>query len=90
MFETLEMAPPDPILGLNEAFRWRGAGLEGFGRPEGFHERQVERWLAQLDGYGLLNSLAGKEQRRALNLFHRMYTPEERTIWTRSLKWHTV
>ncbi len=33
--------------------------------------------VAQLEGYGLLTSLAGKEQRRALNLFHRMYTPEE-------------
>ena len=23
---------------------WRARGLEGLGRPEGFHERQVERW----------------------------------------------
>ncbi len=30
---------------------WRGQGLEGFGRPDGFHERQVERWLAFLDAY---------------------------------------
>jgi aminoglycoside phosphotransferase (APT) family kinase protein len=27
---------------------WKARGLEGFGRPEGFHERQVERWLAHL------------------------------------------
>ncbi len=27
---------------------WRGAGLEGFGRPEGFLDRQVDRWLAHL------------------------------------------
>jgi len=27
---------------------WRGRGLEGFGKPEGFHERQVDRWLAHL------------------------------------------
>jgi len=27
---------------------WRARGLEGFGRPEGFHERQVDRWLAHL------------------------------------------
>ena len=27
---------------------WRGAGLEGFGRPDGFHERQVDRWSAHL------------------------------------------
>ena len=27
---------------------WRARGLEGFGRPEGFHERQVDRWLSHL------------------------------------------
>ncbi len=31
---------------------WRARGLEGWGRPDGFHERQVERWTRQLDGYG--------------------------------------
>ncbi|MGH3560628.1 MAG: phosphotransferase family protein, partial [Mycobacterium sp.] len=30
---------------------WRAQGLEGFGRPDGFHERQVDRWLAFLDTY---------------------------------------
>ncbi len=25
---------------------WRARGLEGFGRPENFHDRQVDRWLA--------------------------------------------
>jgi aminoglycoside phosphotransferase (APT) family kinase protein len=30
---------------------WRGQGLDGFGRPDGFHERQVDRWLAFLDAY---------------------------------------
>ena len=30
---------------------WRALGLADFGRPEGFHERQVGRWLRQLDGY---------------------------------------
>ena len=24
---------------------WEARGLEGFGRPDGFHERQVDRWL---------------------------------------------
>ncbi|MDZ7782097.1 MAG: phosphotransferase family protein [Halioglobus sp.] len=28
---------------------WRAAGLEGFGKPEGFLDRQVDRWLAHLD-----------------------------------------
>ena len=27
---------------------WRAAGLEGFGKPEGFLNRQVDRWLAHL------------------------------------------
>jgi aminoglycoside phosphotransferase (APT) family kinase protein len=27
---------------------WRAAGLEGFGKPEGFLDRQVDRWLAHL------------------------------------------
>jgi aminoglycoside phosphotransferase (APT) family kinase protein len=27
---------------------WKARGLEGFGRPEGFHERQVDRWLSHL------------------------------------------
>ncbi|HEY3631908.1 MAG TPA: phosphotransferase family protein [Jatrophihabitantaceae bacterium] len=25
---------------------WRAAGLSGLGRPDGFHDRQVDRWLA--------------------------------------------
>jgi aminoglycoside phosphotransferase (APT) family kinase protein len=30
---------------------WRAGGLAGFGKPEGFLERQVERWLAHLAGF---------------------------------------
>jgi aminoglycoside phosphotransferase (APT) family kinase protein len=30
---------------------WRARGLEGFGKPDGFHERQVERWLTHLAGF---------------------------------------
>jgi aminoglycoside phosphotransferase (APT) family kinase protein len=33
------------------AVDWVGAGLEGFGRPDGFLERQVPRWRAQLERY---------------------------------------
>ncbi|WP_326567127.1 phosphotransferase family protein [Amycolatopsis rhabdoformis] len=29
---------------------WRAAGLEGFGRPENFLDRQVERWYRQWEG----------------------------------------
>jgi aminoglycoside phosphotransferase (APT) family kinase protein len=32
---------------------WRAQGLDGFGRPDGFHERQVDRWLAFLASYQL-------------------------------------
>jgi aminoglycoside phosphotransferase (APT) family kinase protein len=28
---------------------WRAKGLEDFGRPDGFHERQVDRWTGFLD-----------------------------------------
>ena len=30
---------------------WQARGLVGFGKPDGFLERQVPRWLAQLDRY---------------------------------------
>src|SRR3954454_15525982 len=30
---------------------WRAVGLEGFGKPDGFLARQVDRWLWQLDTY---------------------------------------
>ncbi|WP_417626512.1 phosphotransferase family protein [Pararhodobacter aggregans] len=33
------------------AVDYRAAGLEDFGRPEGFLDRQVARWSAQLEGY---------------------------------------
>jgi aminoglycoside phosphotransferase (APT) family kinase protein len=31
---------------------YRAIGLEGFGRPEGYLDRQVARWQTQLEGYG--------------------------------------
>ncbi len=40
---------------------WRAHGLEGFGRPDGFHERQVDRWLAFLDAYRV-RDLPGLEE----------------------------
>jgi aminoglycoside phosphotransferase (APT) family kinase protein len=30
---------------------WKAKGLEGFGKPDGFHERQVDRWMAHLAGF---------------------------------------
>ena len=32
---------------------WAAAGLEGFGRPDGFLERQVGRWRAQYERYAV-------------------------------------
>jgi aminoglycoside phosphotransferase (APT) family kinase protein len=28
---------------------WKAQGLEGFGKPDGFHDRQVDRWMAHLN-----------------------------------------
>jgi aminoglycoside phosphotransferase (APT) family kinase protein len=36
-------------------------GLRDFGRPEGYLERQVSRWRAQLEGYGALEGYPGPE-----------------------------
>ncbi|MDG2303211.1 MAG: phosphotransferase family protein [Candidatus Binatia bacterium] len=30
---------------------WKAKGLEGFGKPDGFHERQVDRWYAHLKAF---------------------------------------
>ena len=30
---------------------WQANGLEGLGRPDGFHERQVDRWYAHLNRF---------------------------------------
>ena len=30
---------------------WRARGLEGLGRPDGFHERQADRWYAHLERF---------------------------------------
>jgi aminoglycoside phosphotransferase (APT) family kinase protein len=36
-------------------------GLDGFGKPDGYLERQVARWRRQLDGYSELEGYAGPE-----------------------------
>jgi aminoglycoside phosphotransferase (APT) family kinase protein len=40
---------------------YQQVGLEGFGKPEGFLERQVGRWKTQLDGYSELDGYDGPE-----------------------------
>lgn len=44
------MAVTDALAVLHDV-DWRGVGLTDFGKPEGFHERQVSRWTAQFEGY---------------------------------------
>jgi aminoglycoside phosphotransferase (APT) family kinase protein len=48
--QDLGLAMADGIAEL-ASFDWRAAGLEGFGRPDGFLARQVSRWRGQHDGY---------------------------------------
>lgn len=52
--ETQHRAVEELIDALVEvhAVDWRAVGLTDLGRAEGFLERQVERWLAQLASYG--------------------------------------
>lgn len=43
------------------AVDYLAVGLEDFGRPEGYLERQVPRWRAQLDGYSAFEGYAGPD-----------------------------
>jgi aminoglycoside phosphotransferase (APT) family kinase protein len=49
---------------------WRANGLEGFGRPDGFHERQVDRWLAHLAAFRF-REIPGIEEAAAWLRAHR-------------------
>jgi aminoglycoside phosphotransferase (APT) family kinase protein len=40
----------DALAGIHR-FDWSAGGLDGFGRPDGYLERQVPRWLGQLARY---------------------------------------
>ena len=48
MRRRMGLAMVDALLRLGE-IDYQAVGLGDFGRPEGFHQRQVSRWLAQLD-----------------------------------------
>jgi aminoglycoside phosphotransferase (APT) family kinase protein len=39
------------LIAAVHAFDWEAGGLEGFGKPEGYLDRQVPRWLGQLEKY---------------------------------------
>ena len=45
MFDFIE------VIGHLSRVDWQAAGLTGFGRPAGYLDRQVDRWLGQLAGY---------------------------------------
>ena len=40
---------------------YKAVGLEGFAKPDNFLERQVDRWLAQLESYKANDGYAGRE-----------------------------
>ena len=40
----------DALAGIH-AFDWQAGGLADYGRPDGYLERQVPRWLGQLESY---------------------------------------
>ncbi len=52
--ERQHRAPEELIDAIADvhAVDWRSVGLEELGHPDRFLERQVPRWLAQLDSYG--------------------------------------
>ena len=54
----LEVADAAARLG---AVDHEAVGLADFGRPDGFLERQVPRWMAELDGYGELDGYPGPD-----------------------------
>jgi len=54
----LNMASAIAILGELD---YRAIGLEGFGKPDGYLERQVGRWRKQLDGYAALADYPGPD-----------------------------
>jgi aminoglycoside phosphotransferase (APT) family kinase protein len=43
------------------AVDYLAVGLEGFGKPDGYLERQVARWQAQLDSYSEFENYPGPE-----------------------------
>jgi aminoglycoside phosphotransferase (APT) family kinase protein len=55
---------------------WTARGLEGFGKPDGFNERQVDRWLSHLSKFQF-RELPGTEEAAAWLRVHKpsVYEP---------------
>lgn len=60
MRHAMGLAMADAIAALGRVDHVE-AGLDGFGRPDGYLERQVERWRSQLDGYSELDGYDGPD-----------------------------
>jgi len=60
MRHAMGLAMVDGIAALGQV-DYRAVGLEGFGRPDGWLERQVERWRSQLASYSALEGYPGPE-----------------------------
>ena len=48
---SVAFAMVDALASLHQ-FDWQNSSLSDFGKPDGFHERQVDRWTSQLSSYG--------------------------------------
>lgn len=46
---------------------YKALGLEGFGKPDGFLERQVSRWKSQLQGYAKVEQWPGPSDLRGVD-----------------------
>jgi len=57
---AMGFAMVDGIVALGR-IDYQAVGLSDFGRPQGYLERQVERWRAQLDGYNELSGYPGPQ-----------------------------
>ena len=57
---SMGMSFIDGLLALGEV-DYLAVGLQGFGRPDGYLERQVSRWQAQLDSYSELDGYDGPD-----------------------------
>ena len=58
-------------IALMAGLDWRARGLTGLGRPDGFHERQVDRWTTFLSGVEGARRLPGLEETAAWLRAHR-------------------
>lgn len=57
---AMGLSAVDAIAALG-AVDYKAVGLEGVGHPEGFLERQVPRWLSELEGYSKHEGYPGPE-----------------------------